>query len=772
MRTTKILSLVLALALCLGMFAGCSKEPTTPATPDPAPVTPAPTPSTPADPVTPPVEEVEIPVAELKSLSNKVYGEDYTALYYWMQDNEIEFTIADVVENEETGEAYIEIDGVYHTLGLDFLSRAMVYNTQVPEDGYWETEDDVYATWWRLYITRWNALLPEVPLYSNEYYDLYNAQIKGVQEYPTNPYWSPTSALIDWTSEKADGSIILGNSTELSGKFRFYTFGVSSGNAADNDINILINGLETVATTKEGGYVWNETVVKEQKTDDNEDGSRTYTITLHEDLKFSDGSAVTAKNYIARTLAFSTPVATQAAGRDHRAGLSFVGFDSFAAYNGSNAGESVGEGDAAVVATKEFSGIRLLGDYQFSVTVDPDNLPYFYAISYGGFTPYATALWLGEADIKDDGNGVYLTDEFYAKDGEKYTLADHLYASAWNKDNSYPYSGPYTIESWNEADKSVVLVKNPEFKGNYEGAQPGIERVIYKRVISETQMADFTSGGVDVIAGITGGDETNEAIALADANPDKYVYSHYSRAGYGKLGFRADFGPVQFTEVRQAIAYCMDRAKFAKDFTGGYGGVVDGPYYTGGWMYKAAVADGMILNAYATSVDSAIAVLEEGGWVYNADGSAYSGTGVRYKKIADADMLEQDKTFQSKDGAYKSVQVGSDWYMPLILNWYGTSDNPFTDLLVTGFMENDNIKTAGFLVQNTVGEFNPMLDELYQAPVYGYYGGTPLYNCFNFATSFSSAAYDYSYNLTIDPAEYDDYSAYYVKDLADAYWLK
>jgi len=180
----------------------------------------------------------------------------------------------------------------------------------------------------------------------------------------------------------------------------------------------------------------------------------------------------------------------------------------------------------------------------------------------------------------------------------------------------------------------------------------------------------------------------------------------------------------------------------------------------------------MILNAYATSVDSAIAVLEEGGWVYNAEGGEYTD-GVRYKKIPAAEMQDADKTFQSKDGAYVVTQdAEGNYYMPLVLNWYGTTDNPFTDLLMTGFLSNENLATAGFVIQETVGEFAPMLDELYQAPIYGYYAGTPLYTCFNFATGFTSAAYDYSYNLTIDPAEYDNYSAYYIKDLADAYWLQ
>lgn len=696
--------------------------------------------------------------AELKSLNNKEYGVDYVSLY---SEFGKQVTIDMVVEDTATGNAYVELNGTMYTLGLDFLSRAMVYNTAVPAGGIWETEDDVYATWWKLYIQRWNNLLPEIPLYSNEYYDLYNAQIKGVQEYPTNPYWSPAAALIDWTSEKND-TIILGNSTDLSGKFRYSTFGGNNPGAADLDVENLIVGLETISTTKEGGYMVNPTVVKEMVETDNEDGSKTYTITLHDDLKFSDGSPVTAKNYVVSTMVFSTPVAAQAAGKDHMAAKSIVGFKTFNAYDGTNAGAE---------ATKELSGLRLIDELTFSVTIDSEFLPYFYAITYAGFSATYTNVWIGDADICDDGNGVYFTDDFYAKNGDKFALADHIYNNAMKAVTDYPYSGAYVVESYDEADKSVVLKANPEFKGNYEGTKPGIGTVVYKKIVSSTQIADLTSGNLDVIAGITGGDETNEAIALAENSNGAYVYSHYSRAGYGKLGFRADFGPVQFAEVRQAIAYCMDRAQFAKDFTGGYGGVADGPYYTGSWMYQAALDQGMMLNAYATSVDSAIAVLEEGGWVYNAEGGAYTD-GVRYKKIAAADMQESDKTFQSKDGAYVVTEVNGDYYMPLVLNWYGTTDNPFTDLLMTGFLSNENIIAAGFAVQNTIGEFSPMLDELYQAPIYGYYAGTPLYTCFNFATGFTSAAYDYAYNWTIDPAEYDNYSICYLKDVADAYWLK
>lgn len=693
--------------------------------------------------------------AETKSINGKEYGVDYTSLYSQFGK---ETTIADVTEDEETGLCYIEKDGVEYELGLDFLSMAMVYNTQVV-DG-WDTEDDVYATWWRYYMQRWNYLMPEIPLYANEYYDLYNAQIKGTDEHPTNPYWSPASALIDWTSEKEDNSIIMGNTTDLSGKFRYAAFGGTNPGAADLDVQKLSTGLETVATTKEGGYEWNPTVVKSHEETMNEDGTRTYTVTIYDDLKLSDGTPVTVKNYVVFPMVFSSPVGVAAAGKDHQAGMTLEGFKTFNTYDGT-------EGSG----TKELAGLRMIDDYTYSITVSADYANYFYAISYAGLSAYDVSLWIGDADVKDDGNGVYFTDDFYAKEGDKYVMADHIVTASQNTDTTYPYSGPYVVKSYDSADKSAVLELNPNFKGNYEGVKPTIAKVVYKKIVSSTQLEDLKAGTLDVIGGITGGDETNEALALADGSEGKYVYTHYSRAGYGKLGFRADYGPAQFTEVRQAVAYCMDRAKFAKDFTGGYGGVVDGPYYSGSWMYKAAVDQGMILNAYATSVDSAIEVLTEGGWVYDAEGNDYV-EGVRYKKIPGDIATENDINYKSKDGAYVTTKVGDDYYMPLVLNWYGTSDNPFTDQLMTGFASNDNVIAAGFNVQYTIGDFAPMLDELYQAAVYGYYSGSPMYSVFNFATGFTSAAYDYSYQMTIDPAMYDDYSAYYIKDEADIFWLK
>lgn len=685
------------------------------------------------------------------------YGKDgdYISLYDLYGKD---VTVADVKQNDD-GDYYIEKDGKQYVLGLDFLSMAMVYNCG---NGTEAEQKQAYAKWWQWYIERWNKLLPEMPLYSNEYYDVYNTAIGSVKENPTNPFWSVDSALIDWTSSKTEKDIIIGNTTELSGTFRYATFGASSPGSADLAVQNLTDEYGTVVANKQGEYVWNSTVVKAHTETVNADGTKTFEIEVWDDLKFSDGSAVTAKDFIAHTLAFASPVAAEAAGKNHRSGMTLVGYADYAAYTGPGSAEG----------KKEFAGIRLLGDYKFSVTVAADYLPYFYDVTYAGYGAEYAKMWLGDAEIKDDGNGVYLSDSFYAKDGDSYVMAAHIKATSKDTDTSkYPYSGPYVVESYDAATKTAVLKKNTYYKGNFEGVKPAIEKVVYKKVVSSTQLEDLKSGGVDVLMGITGGDATKEALSLIDSSNGKYAYVNYSRAGYGKLGYRCDFGPAQFTAVRQAIAYCVDRENFAKTFTGGYGTVSNGPYYTGSWMYQA-VKSNIKLNAYAVSKDTAIALLEADGWNYDAEGNEYT-TGVRYKKIAASVIKEADKTYASKDGKYKTTQVGDFYYMPLVINWFGTTNNDFTDLLVTGFQSNSNIAAIGMVVQNNFGDFYPMLAELIQNNYgSGTYGGTPLYSAFNFATGFTSAAYDYAYGNTVDPSMYDDYSSYYIRDVADVVFLK
>lgn len=570
---------------------------------------------------------------------------------------------------------------------------------------------------------------------------------------------------------------ILGNTTELSGDFRYAGWGGSSAGAADQDIQRLTVGYSTMETNQGGAYVWNETAVKEHTETENEDGSATYTVTINEGLTFSDGSPITAANYVAQVLAFATPVAV-AAGQPGTAGQSFVGYEAYNAYTGEEA-----EG-----ASKVFSGIRLLDEYTFSVTVDPQYLPYYFAYTYAAFDPTPLEMWLGEGvEVKDDGEGCYLSDEFYAKnDAGEYTTAAHMSESRYDV-SKYPFSGPYVITNWDQGTKECTLTLNPEFKGNFEGQKPSIETIVYSFIVSETQLEQLKTGAIDVLSGVTGGDETKEALEIVD--DVKFSEVHYQRAGYGKVEFECDFGPTSFPEVRQAVTYLLNRTEFCQAFTGGYGVVVNGPYSPDFDMWQA-VKDDIDLNDYTYSPDAAKKVLEEAGWIYNSKGEPYveGATGVdavRYKKLtaeeADAkDIFGNDagnKTYASvantDNVVYKTVEVNGEYYMPLAINWFGTTPNSVTDLLNTNLANSSDVAAAGMVIRATTGDFTTLLGNIYRDSSMGY-GGTPIYGMFNLATGWNSAVYDYAYNWS-PLTKYSDYSSNKVidpYDLAFPYDLK
>lgn len=738
----KLLALLLALVMVLSLVACTNNDQPEDTTTEPGDTSDTTTEST--------TETTTEP--ERDALENYEYGVDYVTLYEQYGD---QVTI-DMVE-EEDGIAYVEIDGERYELGMDFLSMAMVYNTDPIEgNDAFDTADEIYNEWWKLYIQRWNYLVPELPLYSNQYYHIFNAKI---QNYEVNPYWAASQAMVYCTVDETLGSnsIILGSSTDLTGSFRYASMGVSNPSGSDLDISNMVNGLDTVVATKEGAFAWNDTVVAAHDEVNNEDGSKTITVQICDDLLFSDGSAITAKNYLAHVLAFSTPVATEAAGKDHMSGKVFAGYDEFADYDGT-------EGSGS----KVFSGIRLIDDYTFSVTIAADHLPYYYDISYGAFSPVAMGLWLGDCDILDDGEGCYLSDEFYAKDGDSYTMASHIAASKHDY-TTYPWSGPYTVTEFNESELTATLTLNPYFKGTYDGATPSVETISYVKMVPETQAEWLTTGKIDVMTDITGADATDAALKILSDYPGQYGSTYYNRAGYGMLSFRCDFGPASFTEVRQAVAYSIDRNKFAKDFTGGYGIVVNGPYYTGSAAYLAN-EDTILLDAYAASEASAIAVLEEGGWIYNADGTEYTGEGIRYKKLSKSEQSAANLGYASQDGAYKTVEVDGEYYMPLVINWFCTEDNDVSEMLKTAWDGSEITAAIGMDVQWQQGTWAAMQGERQQYADYGY-AGTPLYSAFNFATGFTSAAYDYAYNWSPEPYYFENYSVVYMKDEADILWM-
>lgn len=740
---SKLLALMLAMVMVLGMFAACGNDNEIPETPNTGDDQQNNTP------------DVAEPVYEDVDLADAITHADYTSVYSQIGSN---ITIDMVEEDADTGLAYVTYEGVKYELGMDFLSMAMAYNCSPAGD--FATAEDAYNEWWKLYIQRWNYMAPTAPLYSNQYFDLYNAKLEN---FVTSPYWSATrQAIIAATiKEGEDNSIILGSSTELSGAFRNASWGKSSPGSSDQDIQMLTTGYYTAWSDISGVYQWDYSALAEEPTSvKNEDGTLTYTIKLKNDMVFSDGSPINAYNFVAGTLANSTEVAV-AAGGTGNSGLQLVGYDAFKAYTG--------EGDKVY-----FEGIQILDDYTIVLTFQSDYADYYYASTYAALAPDPLALYLGDAAIVLDENGhCGLSDDFYAKvekDGaETYALADVINANLeW--DSGLPYSGPYYVADYDASSLTATLKLNPNYPGDNRG-KASIETITYVKIVSETQMDQFTTGQVDVLAGITGGEDTKAALAAVDANPEKFAETHYDRAGYGKLQFRCDLGPTSDVYARQAIMYTINRPEFAQTFTGGYGSVVHGPYYEGMGAYQAN-ADTINLNAYAYSADSAIEVLEEGGWIYNEKGQEFDPEvdTIRYKKLSGYELSPQNLQYATVDNAYKTLKINGEYYMPLAINWYGTQPNSVTDQLITAWQTNPNATTAiGAYITYTSCDFTTGLyGEFLQIADYGW-DGVAKCAAINFATGFNSAIYDYSFYWTIDQSMYADYSDSYLMDEAD-FW--
>lgn len=504
----------------------------------------------------------------------------------------------------------------------------------------------------------------------------------------------------DETAERPtepSGQLIIGVTTEMSGDFS----GVWQNNASDADVRRLVQGYGTVDQTDEGEYVIDDSIVEKYDTKENEDKSKTYTFTIKQGLKFADGKEITAKNYVAGTMLWASKlIGPDFCKGKNTAGIDLVGYDAF----------SKGE-------KKEFTGIHLIDDYTFSATINPDNTPYFYELNSVGAGPEDLEFWLGkDVDIKDDGDGCYFAEDINT---EEYANA----VKAARDKKTLPSSGPYMLESYDEAQQLATMVINPNFQGDRVGRKPLISKVILKKITQATQIDDLKTGGVDIINKIGDGKTINAGMDLTEG--EGFAYTDYPRAGYGKIAFSCDVGPTQFVEVRQALAYLLDRNDFAKQFTGGYGSVVNGPYGTAQWFYQETQKElDEKLNSYPYDPAKAVELLEKAGFTLNESGAEFKeGDGIRYKKMDDGKL------------------------MPLEIKWASTENNEVSDLLVVKLAENPDLVKAGIKIQRDAMSFDELLNWLYRDASQDAKYGVPTYNMFNLASSFTpwyDRKYDYS----------------------------
>lgn len=547
--------------------------------------------------------------------------------------------------------------------------------------------------------------------------------------------------------KKADGQVVIGTSTEASGDWAYSAF-VRNPNATDKAVMTLTDDMTTVESDQHGDYGINKTVVKSYERIEEENGNVTFKFVINDGLKFNNGEAVTAENFVAWTMFVTSP-----AGKE-------MGVVS-ATYNMLPGGLAYRNGETNVL-----SAVRLYDEKTFSITIaktgedgETSYLPYYYDITYAAMQAVNLTYWFGEGwSVKDDGEGVY----FVNADGKEFTaetIGETVTAGRFATGNRVT-AGPYNLVSFDQSSREIVLEVNENYNGNFEGQKPGIQKLVIVKTSEDTVMDMITTGQIQIYSPIADGSEVNAVMDLIEAGTINSSTSQYDRAGYGYFGFACDLGPTQFAEFRQAIAYLLDRVEFAQTFCKGWGSVVHGPYCTAFTMTAKTDIEKKI-NHYDYNPEKAVELLKQAGFVYNADGSDYvDGSGeVRYAKVTE----EQAKYYDS----FNKVLADGTILMPATVNWASSEGNAVSALLSTMLANSDATKAAGVSIVKTEMTFPELLNYMYRQDSYGLGGdySMPTYNMFNLATGYNGGVYDESYNWTTDP-EYIE-QGYNVQHLYD-----
>ena len=547
--------------------------------------------------------------------------------------------------------------------------------------------------------------------------------------------------------KKADGQVVIGTSTEASGDWAYSAF-VRNPNATDNSVMKLTDDMTTIESNQHGDYVINKTVVKSYERIEEENGNVTFKFVINDGLKFNNGEAVTAENFVAWTMFVTSP-----AGKE-------MGVVS-ATYNMLPGGLAYRNGETNVL-----SAVRLYDEKTFSITIaktgedgETSYLPYYYDIAYASMQAVNLTYWFGEGwSVKDDGEGVY----FVNADGKEFTaetVGDTVTAGRFATGNRVT-AGPYNLVSFDQSSREIVLEVNENYNGNFEGQKPGIQKLVIVKTSDDTVMDMISTGQIQIYSQIADGAQVNAVLDLIEAGTIDSSPSQYDRAGYGYFGFACDLGPTQFTEFRQAIAYLLDRVEFAQTFCKGWGSVVHGPYCTAFTMTAKTDIEKKI-NHYDYNPEKAVELLKQAGFVYNADGSDYvDGSGeVRYAKVTE----EQAKYYDS----FNKVLADGTILMPATINWASSEGNAVSALLSTMLANSEATKAAGVSIVKTEMTFPELLNYMYRQDSYGLGGdySMPTYNMFNLATGYNGGVYDESYNWTTDP-EYIE-QGYNVQHLYD-----
>ena len=242
-----------------------------------------------------------------------------------------------------------------------------------------------------------------------------------------------------------------------------------------------------------------------------------YTIKLKKGWKFTDGTPVTAESF---TKAWSYT----ANAKNAQKCASF--FSTIKGYDKLQDADNL-KGD------EQLEGLTVVNDNEFTVDLNQSDSVFAIKVGYSGFAP------LPESFYKDP-----------KAFGEKPVG-----------------NGPYKFQSWDH-DNEIVLVKNPDYKGNRTPKNDGVTFKVYTK--DEAAHADIQSGSLDVM-------ESVPASATKTFETDSTVQA-YNKAGSVIQQFTIPSGLKHFeagteegTLRRQAISMAINRNNICEKVLNGTG---------------------------------------------------------------------------------------------------------------------------------------------------------------------------------------------------------
>ena len=367
----------------------------------------------------------------------------------------------------------------------------------------------------------------------------------------------------------AGNQLVVGSTTAMSGAFFTDLFG---SNTADIDVRALLHGYNLMSWDHETGtYQINDSVVAGMAVSRDAQNNRVYTFDLYGDLKFSDGSAITAKDYAFSILLTASPELAKLGGQSAAVGA-ILGMDAYQS------------GKSSVLR-----GVRLLSDTQMSITISKAYEPYFYEMALFDYSPYPISVLAPGCKVVDTEKGVGIVnaggtgDAIFTAGLLQKTILD---AATGYMSHPSVVSGPYTLTSYDAQSGTASFAINPYYKGNEDGEKPTIETIVYRSVANDEAIDLLLSGEVDLLNKMVAADTISKGIQSTADQP--FSVANYPRSGLSMISFSCERQTVSGKAVRQAIASCFDRDALVKAYTGNFGLKANGYFGIGQWMYQLA----------------------------------------------------------------------------------------------------------------------------------------------------------------------------------------